>query len=146
MCQACWNNRHSKGTKQKTSRTVNQLDDSEKQNGGQYGSRVRRHERQHRGLESDKVDPQLDVTGTSNQSGEGKILVRKDTKDQTWKIAPKNVDLTAERLENESPCLPTLKNVEVIPMVSWASHTGKEFYREINDAYETIVHWQKIIS
>ena len=22
-------------------------------------------------------------------------------------------------------------------------HTGEEFYREINDAYETIVHWQK---
>ena len=89
------------------------------------------------------MDRQLDVTGTSNQSGVGKILVRKDPKDQTWKIAPKNVDLTAERLENESPYLPTFKKVEVILLVSWASHTCEELYREINDAYETTVHWQK---
>ena len=117
-CQACWNNQRSKRTKQKTSKTVNQFHDSEKQNGGQHGGRGRRHGRQHPGLESDKVDPQLDVTGTSNQLGAGKILMRKDPEDQTWKIAPKNVDLTAERLENESPYLPTFKKVEAIPLVT----------------------------
>ena len=69
--------------------------------------------------------------------------MRKDPKDQTWKIAPKNVDLTAERLENESPYLATFKKVEAIPLVTWASHTGEEFYYEINDVYETMVHWQK---
>ena len=69
--------------------------------------------------------------------------MRKDPKDQTWKIAPKNVDLTAERLENESPYLPTFKKVEAIPLVTWASHTGEEFYHEINGVYETMVHWQK---
>ena len=143
-CQACWNNRRRKRTKQKTSKTVDSVyHGSEKQNGGQHGGRGRRHGRQHPGLESDKVDPQLDVTGTSNQLGVGKILMRKDPKDQTWKIAPKNVDLTAERLENERPYLPTFKKVEAIPLVTWASHTGEEFYREINDVYETMVHWQK---
>ena len=73
----------------------------------------------------------------------GKILVRKDPKDQTWIIAPKNVDGTEERIKNESSYLPTFKKVEVIPLVSWASHTGEELYCEINDAYETIVHWHK---
>ena len=145
-CQACWNNRHSKGTKRKTNRTVNQLHDSEKQNGGQYGSRARRHERQHLGLDSDKMDPQLDIRGTSNLSRVGKILVRKDPKDQIWKIAPKHGDVTEERIENESSHLPTFKKVEVIPSVSWASRTGEELYCGINDAYETIVHWQKIFS
>ena len=90
------------------------------------------------------MDAQLDVTGSSNQLGVGKILMRKDPKDQTWKIAPKHVDLTAERLENESPYLQTFKKVEAIPLVTWASHTGEEFYREINGVYETMVHWQKI--
>ena len=113
-CQACSNNQRSKRTKQKISKTVNQFHDSGKQNGRQHGGRGRRHGRQHPGLESDKVDPQLDVTGTSNQPGVGKIIMRKDPKDQTWKIAPKNVDLTAERLENESPYLPTFKKVEAI--------------------------------
>ena len=141
-CKACWNSRHSKGTKRKTNKTVNQLHDSGKQNGGQY-SRVRGHERQHLGLKSDKVVPQLDVIGTSNLSSVGKSLVRKDPKDQTWKMVPKNVDITEERIENESPYLPTFKKVEVIPLVLWASHTGEELYCEINDAYETIVHWQK---
>ena len=95
------------------------------------------------------MDPQLDLTGTSDQSGVGKISVRKDPKYQTWKIAPKNVDLTAERLETESPYLPTFKKAAIAthcaagPLVSWASHTGEELYREINDANETIVHWQK---
>ena len=95
-------------------------------------------------LESDKVDRELDVTEASNQLGVGKILMRKDPKDQTWKIAPKNVDLTAERLENKSPYLPTFKKVEAIPLVTSASHTGEEFYRKINDVHETMVHWQKI--
>ena len=83
------------------------------------------------------MDPQLDVTGTSNQSSVGKILVKLDPNDQTWKIAPKNVDVTEERIENESPYFPTFEKVEVIPLVSWASHTGEELYCEINDAYET---------
>ena len=69
--------------------------------------------------------------------------MRKDPKDQTWKIAPKNVDAREERIENESPYLPTFKKVQVIPLISWASNTGEEIYCEINDAYETIVHWQK---
>ena len=89
------------------------------------------------------MDPQLDITGTSNLSSVGKILVRRNPTDQTWKIAPKNVDVTGERIENESPHLPTFEKVGVIPLVSWASHTGEELYCEINDAYETIVHWQK---
>ena len=72
-CQACWNNGHSKGAKRKTSRTVHQLHDLEKQNGGQYGSRVRRHERQHLGLESDKVDPQLDVIELLTRAVVGKF-------------------------------------------------------------------------
>ena len=44
-CQACWNNRHSKRTKQRTGKTVSQFHDSEKQNGGQHGGRGRRRHR-----------------------------------------------------------------------------------------------------
>ena len=54
-------------------------------------------------------------------------------------------EIPIERHENPDVTLPAYESDPPSPGTNWHDHSGEKFVKEINNAYDEIIHWRKNI-